>query len=228
MHHKYKKKVVGLRIGRVTATAMTTITMLAVLGMAVTVVAPKITNTAKHANARTARILQRATNVSKISSTNVALRNSKATATATTTTIMVVALGTVVTAAEKNPTSNIANCASARIAPSQKPRSVLVRRKAASCPTTRRTRTATTRTTIADALGTEVTVVPSPIMASSIRSIARFANAWTLIINKMLIAKGVVVRRTTKAMATATTKTTTAVAGTTAAIVARNHSRGRL
>jgi len=37
------------------------------------------------------------------------------------------------------------------------------------------------------------------------------------------IAKGVVVLRTTKAMATATTKTTTAVAITTAAIVARNH-----
>merc|ERR550537_858833 len=133
-----------------------------------------------------------------------------------------------VTAAEKNATLNIAKSASARIAPRQNPRSVPARRKAVSCPNTRRTGTATTRTTIADALGTEVTVVPSPTVAVSTRSIARLANAWTLIINKTLTAKGVVVRLNTKAMATATTKTTTAVASTTAAIVARNHSGGSL
>jgi len=207
---------------------MTTIIMLAVLGMAVTVVAPKITNTAKNANARTARTRLRAMHVSKISRRDVALRNSKATATATTTTIMVVAIGTMVTAADQNATLNIAKSASARIAPRQNPRSVPARRKAVSCPNTRRTRTATTRTTIADALGTEVTVVPRPTMAVSTRSIARFANAWTLIINKTLTAKGVVVRLNTKAMATATTKTTTALASTTAAIVARNHSGGSL
>ena len=38
--------------------------------------------------------------------------------------------------------------ASARIAPRQNPRSVPARRKAASCPNTRRTRTATTRTLV--------------------------------------------------------------------------------
>jgi len=217
------KKVAGLQIGRVTATAMTTTTTQGVIGMGVIAAAPKILLTAKIASAGTARMYLRATSASKISRKHAALRNSKATATATTTTILVVVLGTVVTAAEPRPTSNIAKSANARIAPRKKPRAVLVRRRAAPCPSTRATKIVTTRTTIADAVGTEVTVVANPSVARSIRSIARLANAWTLIIKVTPIAKGFVSSRTTKAMATATTKTTTAVAITTAAIVARNH-----
>jgi len=81
----------------------------------------------------------------------------------------------------------------------------------------------TTRTTIADALGTEVTAVPSPLVGLSRRSIARLANAWILTIKVTRIAKGNAVWHNTKAMAIATTKTTTAVASTMVAIVARKH-----
>jgi len=95
----------------------------------------------------------------------VALRNSKATATATTTTMSVAVLGTVVTAAESKPTSNIAKSVSARIAPRKNPRTVPARRKAAACPSTRRTKTVTTRTIVANAIGTEATVVPRPTVA---------------------------------------------------------------
>merc|ERR1711939_545055 len=89
--------------------------------------------------------------------------------------------------------------------------------------------TATTKTTTAVASTTAAIVARNHSGGSlSTRNTANNANAWTLRINMTRTAKGLVVRRNTKAMATATTKTTTAVASTTAAIVTRNHSRSQL
>merc|ERR1711934_767143 len=87
-----------------------------------------------------------------------------------------------------------------------------------------------TKTTTAVAITTAAIVALNHSRSLLIRNTANNANAWTLRMGASLTptAKGVVVRRTTKAMATATTKTTTAVASTTAAIAARNHSRSLL
>merc|ERR1712032_1458991 len=96
--------------------------------------------------------------------------------------------------------------------------------------TTKAMATATTKTTTAVAITTAAIVALNHSRSLLIRNTANNANAWTLRMGASLTptAKGVVVRRTTKAMATATTKTTTAVASTTAAIAARNHSRSLL
>merc|ERR1712032_993230 len=88
--------------------------------------------------------------------------------------------------------------------------------------------TATTKTTTAVASTTAAIVARNHSRSLLIRNTANNANAWTLRISLVPTAKGVVVRRNTKAMATATTKTTTAVASTMAVIAARKHSRRQL
>merc|ERR1712083_1186960 len=94
--------------------------------------------------------------------------------------------------------------------------------------------TATTITTTAVVITTAAIVARNQPRSLLIRNTAKNANAWTLRISlvrstpNVTKAKINVVRRTTKAMATATTKTTTVVASTTAAIVARNQPRSLL
>jgi len=82
------------------ATVMTTIITLAVHGMAVIAVDPKIISTAKHANAWTVHMSPRATNASRTSRKAVAPQNSRATASVTTRIILVDVLGTAVTAVD--------------------------------------------------------------------------------------------------------------------------------
>merc|ERR1719182_1164918 len=285
------KKVAGLQIGRVTATAMTTTTTQGVIGMGVIAAAPKILLTAKIASAGTARMYLRATHASKISRKHAAPRNSKATATATTATIMVVVLGTVVTAAEPRPTSNIAKSANARIVPRKKAKSCPGKAKGCSLPKYKGDENCDDENNncrcnwdggdcCSKTVGGTVNkkyckackcLDPDNQSDANCQGFCKFANykgdgncddennncgcdydggdccakSLKKPVNKKYCkqckcldpknggksdpnCKGVVVRRTTKAMATATTKTTTAVASTTAAIAARNHSRSLL
>jgi len=68
-----------------------------------------------------------------------------------------VAIGTVVTAATQNRTRNIAPSANAKTAKAITLNNAPANQRAADCPSTGKTQIVTTRTTIADAVGMEVT-----------------------------------------------------------------------
>jgi len=125
---------------------------------------------------------------------------------------MPAAAGTVVTAVDQRPISNIAKNVRARIVQVSTRQNVLAKQKAANFRITKAIKTATTRTTIADAIGMVVTAVPRATVVPSIPSIARLANVWTLTIKVTSIVKGFVSSRITKGMVTATTRTTIAAA----------------
>merc|ERR1712226_842157 len=98
-----------------------------------------------------------------------------------------------------------------------------------STQTTEAMATATTKTTTAVASTTAVIAARKhPRKSLLIRNTAKYANAWTLRPSLVATAKGVVVRRATKAMETVTITTTTVVVITTAVIAARKHSRRQL
>merc|ERR1712187_671955 len=76
--------------------------------------------------------------------------------------------------------------------------------------------------------GTGVTVARSPTVALSTRNIASNVNVWTPIIKATVAVKEAANFQSTKAMATVTTRTTTAVANTTAVIAVLKLLRGGL
>merc|ERR1712025_1243412 len=195
---------------------ITTITLVAA-GMAATVAVRKITNTARNANARTAHTSRKVISVSTTSRKAVALPSSRETASVMTTTTLAAALGTAATAVETKRTSNIASCVSAETA-RRRSRKIVPERKAASSPTTRKMGTVTTKITIVDVIGTEVTAAPRPITALSTPNIARLALAWTQRTRATLTARAIANSRNTKEMATAMTRTITAAASTMEAI----------
>jgi len=210
------------------ATVMTTITTLAVVGMVVIAADPKIMITAKHVNAWTVHMSSRATHASKTSRKAVAPQNSRATASVTTRIMLVDVLGTAVTAVESKPSKHIANCANAWIAPRRSPKIAKGRQRVAGFPNSSKTRIVTTKTIIVDVTGTGVTVARRPTMALSSQNIASNVNVWTPITKATVAVKEAVNFPSTKAMATVTTRTTTVVASTTAAIAVPKPSRGGL
>jgi len=129
-----------------------------------------------------------------------------------------VAIGTVVTAATPKRTRNIAHCANARTAKAITLNNAPANQRAAERPSTGKTKIVTTKTTIADVVGMEVTAALRATTAQSTPSIARNASAKTPKIRVAPPALGVASSRITRGMATATTRTTTAAALTMAVI----------
>merc|ERR1712048_805311 len=205
------------RTGKAIIIATTTTITLVATGMEATVAVPKITNTAMNVNARTARTSRKVISVLTTSRTAVALPSSRETASAMTTTTMAAAIGMAATAVETKRTSNIASCVSAGTA-QRRSRKIVLERTIASSPTTRKMGTVTTKITIVDAIGTEVTAAPRPMAAVSALNSARLALAWTQTTRVTLTARAIANSRTTKEMAIAMTKTTTAAASTMVAI----------
>merc|ERR1712048_416590 len=211
------RKDAGHQTGKAIIIAtITTITLVAT-GMEATVAVPKITNTAKNVNAKTAHTSRKVTRVSTTSRKAVALPSSRETASAMTTTTMAAAIGMAATAVETKRTSNIASCVSAGTA-QRRSRKIVLERNIASSPTTRKMGTVMTKITIVDAIGTEVTAAPRPMAAVSALNSARLALAWTQTTRVTLTARAIANSRTTKEMAIAMTKTTTAAASTMVAI----------
>merc|ERR1712019_81590 len=207
------RKDAGHQTGKAIIIATITTTTPVATGMEATAAVPKITNTAANVNAKTAHTSRKVISVSTTSRMAVALPSSRETASAMTTTTMAAAIGMAATAVETKRTSNIASCVSAGTA-RRRSRKIVPERKVASSPTTRKMGTVTTKITIVDAIGTEVTAAPRPMAAVSALNSARLALAWTQTTRVTLTARAIANSRTTKEMAIAMTKTTTAAAST--------------
>jgi len=149
-------------------TVTITTTTLVATGTAATVVVLIITNFASNANASTARTSRRVIVVSTTSRKPVPLPSSKEMVSATTITTMADAIGTVATAVGIKPTSNIASCVSAWTAQRRSRKIALGNSLAVRHPITRKTPTATTKITIADAIGMEVTAAQRVMAALSV------------------------------------------------------------
>jgi hypothetical protein len=134
----------------------------------------------------------------------------------------------VVIAAEIRPPRALAHCANAGTVQRWNRKIVPAKKEAVSYQTTRKTVTATMKTTIVNVIGMEETVVPSRTVAQSLPNIARHAHVWTPRIKVTVTAKAFANSRTTKGMAIVTTKTTTVAASMTAEIVVRKPTRTAL
>merc|ERR1712048_459976 len=138
------RKDAGHQTGKAIIIATITTTTRVATGMEATAAVPKIINTARNVNAKTAHTSRKVISVSTTSRMAVALPSSRETASAMTTTTMAAAIGMAATAVETKRTSNIASCVSAGTA-QRRSRKIVLERNIASSPTTRKMGTVTTK-----------------------------------------------------------------------------------